>query len=144
MANNLTMAVQGTSYTEGDISLAWGSGPGAVREVIHLPPAQRPGRLLARISAGYVVETDLPITEGTIADVPIQATGLFIELSAPPSDGQSIVFNADSGLFDPAPKAANIAQIDLPENATPEDVAQAFNDVITVLIDAGQMEPPPS
>jgi hypothetical protein len=144
--DNLKMARQGTSFTQGDISLAWGFGDNAVHEVIRLPEAERVGNIRSRIAAGYIVETDDPVTDVFVPHytAPVFNDPLIIRLSAPAEDGDGITFNADTGLFDPSPKAANISLIEVPENATAEDLATAFNDLREVLIEADLMEADPS
>lgn len=137
---NLRMARQGTSFTEGDFGIAWGLGPGAVREVVDIPENKRTGRLRGRIASGYIEETDEEPTKPPSKP----PASVLIHLSEIPADGQGIVFNSDTNAFDPAPKAAALMPIDLPENATAEDVAQAFNDMIEVLVEANVMESPPS
>jgi hypothetical protein len=144
--DNLAMARQGSSYTEEGLDLAWGLGPGAVREVVFFPPEKRFGRLVARIAAGYILETDESVTPvGYIPSVhPATPSELTIRLSAPAGDGDGLVFNADTGFFDPSPRAANISSISLPDNATAADIAVAFNDLKVVLIEADLMEPDPT
>lgn len=136
------MAKQGTSFTEGDLSFTWGEGENGVRDVIEIPDSRLYGRLARRIASGFIVETSDPVT---VAPEPApQGQGGFVRLSAPASDGDGLTFNAETGLFDPVPRAANIGSIDLPENATPADVAEAFNDLRVVLIEANIMEPDPT
>lgn len=142
MSDNLQMARQGSSFTEGDVSLAWGMGASAVHDVVEIPEPLRSGRLRARIVAGFIEETDRPVTGGGMP--PIVATGLLIELSEIPGNGQGVVFNSETHLFDPAPRVQNITSIDLPDNATAADVAAAFNDLRVVLIEAQIMDPDPS
>lgn len=138
--DNLRMARQGSSYTEGDVSFAWGFGDSAVREVIRNPLGERSGRIRARIAAGFIEETNDAVT----VTPPRPGRGIPVVLSAIPEDGQSVVFNSDTRQFDPAPRVQNVTAIDLPENATAADIAAAFNDLRVVLIEANLMEPDPS
>jgi hypothetical protein len=120
--------------------LAWGIGANAVRQVISIRDDRLWGRLAAKIDAGYIEITSDPVTGSEAPTAPVPGPR-FMQLSEPPNTGDSIVFNAATGMFDPQPPAPNISQIPLPENATIADIAQAFNDLRSSLIEGAVIAP---
>lgn len=95
MADNLKMAVEGTQFSDGAISIAWATGRDS-SEVVAVPPSERTSRLLDAIHAGTVVETTDPVTE-----YPSGTPSLFVRLSEAFANGQVPTYNESTGLFDP-------------------------------------------
>lgn len=90
------MAVEGTTFYDGAVNLSWGTGGNP--EVVAAPPAVRSSNLLRAIAAGSVVETADPVTA-----IPNPVQPNYIRISAAPSDGDTIIFNSETGKYDPAP-----------------------------------------
>lgn len=107
MADNLKMAVEGTTFYDGVVNLSWGTGGDP--EVVAVPPANRSAKLVAAIAAGSVVETADDVTP-----VPSPSTTrTFVQLSTEPDDGQTVVFNSGTGKFDPSDFPAAVSLTDI-------------------------------
>src|SRR4051794_38600521 len=70
MSDHVRIVTQGHSFDDGTISVSWGAGSGAVREVRDAPPATRSAKLVAAIDGGFGEETTAPVPPAAPDPVP--------------------------------------------------------------------------
>lgn len=83
------------------ISLAWGTGTGAVREIVYLPPAARSVRVLAEIANGNIVETASAVTTKPAVPYGYTTVRLSRHFAGPPTTGDTLTYDSGTGLWTP-------------------------------------------
>jgi hypothetical protein len=93
--DNVKMAVIGTQFSDGTVSLAWATGRGA-SEVIAVPPANRSSKLRDAINAGVVVETASAVTTVTPTTAPVRKS-VYVQSTDPGAVGAGQLWSDTSG-----------------------------------------------
>src|SRR4051812_4612826 len=101
--DNLKMAVVGTHFDDGHVSIAWGTGRNA-SEVRTVPPSQRSVDLQRAILAGVVVET---ADAATVDPTPPPASTT-VRIVGDPNDGDVPIWDSGAGHFVPGVAGASI------------------------------------
>lgn len=83
------------------LSLGWGVGAGAVREIVYLPPTARSSRVLTQIGLANIVETATAITTNPAPPFGYTTALLSRHFAAAPSDGDTLTYDAGTGRWDP-------------------------------------------
>lgn len=105
MPDNIRMAAEGTTFSDGTINVSWGIGGDP--EVVAAPPASRSARLVAAIQAGAVVETTDDVTE-----LPAAAPAVtYVRMVGTPAAGEVPVWNDAEGVFEPGTAGADEAAV---------------------------------